>query len=905
MLKNAGYEVVWADGIAEKMTEDDFIDLIKKEKPDIIAIESKTPVIKRHWKFIDYIKKISANNWKMKTALFGDHVTALPEESMQNSPVDYVLTGGDYDFLLLNLANHLSKNEKLEPGIWYRNENKNSKIGNWKLPALSLSNGGIGNYVNTGHFVLDHNLNELPMINRELTKWKLYAYENGNYKKTPGTYTMAGRDCWWGKCTFCFPPGVKINTNKGFLPIEKIVANEQSLQVLTNNGKYKRITKRLFRPYNGQLIDIEPYYIQEQISTTLNHSLFICQKENFNNPKIKPLAANRIKEGDYLVLPINRKVRDIKIWDLTKIVCSGAFEIKTNKKISLNVIDKIQQLQLAGISQRKIAEQIGINRETVCRYLKLIDHNEVETKINPLIEDDFTLRFEGGKKAIVKKIRISSDLMRLIGYYLAEGHSSRHKSRPNSGSIGFTFSKKEKNYIKDVKQIFKQHFKLTLNQIENKANNTIQLYFGSTVLARAFQISFGDSCLNKSIPFSFMQLSPKKQKQLLLGLFRGDGHIRKLRKTGEEFIFDTTSEKLVKQIYILLLRQNIIASLRLPKFGKKTKHQKYSIHLYGQDIKKIFSDYKNKKLRQHHQHKGLIFKNHAFIPIKKITQRKYSGFVYNLTVEKDHSYTVGFVAVQNCSWTTIYPKFRTRTPESLLDEVEILVNKYHVKEIMDDTGCFPAGGWLEKFCKGMIERKLNKKVIIDCNMRVNALNKQQYELMAKAGFRFILYGLESANQETLDKINKNIKVEDIENGAKMAKGAGLEPHMTCMVGYPWEKLEDAERTIALTKKLFNKGYIDTLQATVVMPYPGTPLFKYCQENNLLKTSNWEEYDMRRPIMKSPISDQKLMELTQGLYKSFLTPKFIIRKIFSIRGTDDIKFLWRSGMKFIGHLLDFK
>jgi hypothetical protein len=37
-----------------------------------------------------------------------------------STDLDYVLTGGDYDFLLLNLVNHLTHNEDVEPGIWYR-----------------------------------------------------------------------------------------------------------------------------------------------------------------------------------------------------------------------------------------------------------------------------------------------------------------------------------------------------------------------------------------------------------------------------------------------------------------------------------------------------------------------------------------------------------------------------------------------------------------------------------------------------------------------------------------------------------------------------------------------------------------------------------------------------------------
>jgi radical SAM superfamily enzyme YgiQ (UPF0313 family) len=192
-------------------------------------------------------------------------------------------------------------------------------------------------------------------------------------------------------------------------------------------------------------------------------------------------------------------------------------------------------------------------------------------------------------------------------------------------------------------------------------------------------------------------------------------------------------------------------------------------------------------------------------------------------------------------------------------------------------------------------------------MRLNALTQDYYDLMGKANFRFILYGLESANQETLDKIDKGLKVEEIEPGVKMAKSAGLEPHVTVMLGYPWETEEMAKNTINLAKELFKKGYVDTMQATILVPYPGTKLYQQCVENDwfVVDPKDYEAFDMRGPVMKTPFSKQRLLELTQELYSSFLTPKFIIRKILSVRSFDDIKFLFTAGKKLIGHLLDFR
>jgi len=439
LLKENKYEVFWDDGIAEELNYGEWKERIIKEKPDIIAIETKTPVIKRHWRIINELKVESP---KSKVVLMGDHVAALPEESMKNSNVDFVIAGGDFDFILLSIANKLSGMGNLEGGVWYRD---NGKIKNTGLYDLHK-----------------HSLDELPMIDRELTKWRLYAYKNGNFKHTPGSYIMSGRDCWWGRCTFC-------------------------------------------------------------------------------------------------------------------------------------------------------------------------------------------------------------------------------------------------------------------------------------------------------------------------------------------------------------------------------------------------------------------------------------------------------------SWTTMFPgkNWRVRSAEKTLDEVGHLIG-LGVREIMEDSGTLPVGEWLKDFCRGMIERGYNKKAVISCNMRINGIKDLEiWKLMKRAGFRLILFGLESANQETLDRINKGLRVEEIEPCLKMCKEAGLEPHITAMMGYPWETKKDAQKTIDLAKKLFKKGYVDTLQATIVIPYPGTSLYEYCQENNLLNFDDYDRFDQREQVMKSELTTEDVKELTQGLYKSFMTPKFVIKKIISIRNWNDIKFLWRAGWKVLGHLSDFK
>lgn len=263
-----------------------------------------------------------------------------------------------------------------------------------------------------------------------------------------------------------------------------------------------------------------------------------------------------------------------------------------------------------------------------------------------------------------------------------------------------------------------------------------------------------------------------------------------------------------------------------------------------------------------------------------------------------------------CSWTTTYTKFRTRTVESLLDEIGMLIEKYGVKEVFDDTGNFPAGGWLRKFCEGMIERGYDKKILFSCNMKFDLLVRDPsiIPLMKKAGFRKIKSGLESANQQSLDRISKNVKVKDIEDGCRMASEAGIDVHLTIMVGYPWETREDAMRTVNMARGLMAKGYAEMLQSTVVMPYPGTPLYKDARENGWIRFENpeaWERYDMTEPVLITPdMEPEEVVRICGEIYKSFMTPRFMVRQLSKVRSVEDLSYLFRGSKAIMGHIRDF-
>jgi anaerobic magnesium-protoporphyrin IX monomethyl ester cyclase len=264
-----------------------------------------------------------------------------------------------------------------------------------------------------------------------------------------------------------------------------------------------------------------------------------------------------------------------------------------------------------------------------------------------------------------------------------------------------------------------------------------------------------------------------------------------------------------------------------------------------------------------------------------------------------------------CIWDhALYPKgaYKQRTPENVFGEVKHLVDNFGAREIFDDAGTIPPGKWLEKFCNLMIESGYNKKVMYSCNMRFGWVDADMYKLMKKAGFRLLKYGLESGCQKTIDKLDKGTDVKKIYQHCKDAKDAGLTVHLTMMVGYPWETKEDSWETFKLAKNLMVNGLADLHQSTVVMPYPGTPLYEEAVREGWLRfeKDDYEKLAMDQPALKNiEMTPEEIQGLCKMNYKMYLDPRFIFHHAKNrIKSWEDIKYTFEGVTAVFGHLKDF-
>jgi len=224
-------------------------------------------------------------------------------------------------------------------------------------------------------------------------------------------------------------------------------------------------------------------------------------------------------------------------------------------------------------------------------------------------------------------------------------------------------------------------------------------------------------------------------------------------------------------------------------------------------------------------------------------------------------------------------RVRFRPAKDVADEIEFLINKYNVRKIafMDDE--LTAS---RVFIKELINELRTRRLDIEfsCGSRVDHVDKELLKDLKSVGLRAIYFGVESYSQETLNKIGKKLRIDDVVKTFKVVKEVGIFHVGTFILGFPWETIEDMERTIDFAIKL-NPSYA---QFTIATPYPGTPLYEYALKNNLIVDTNWEHYTTLRPVMrgfKFTVRDVARM-LARAYRKFYLRMDLMVRELRSRR-----------------------
>lgn len=225
---------------------------------------------------------------------------------------------------------------------------------------------------------------------------------------------------------------------------------------------------------------------------------------------------------------------------------------------------------------------------------------------------------------------------------------------------------------------------------------------------------------------------------------------------------------------------------------------------------------------------------------------------------------------------------RFRSAKSVVDEIEILINNYNAKEIRiwDDTfNLIPQR--VEEICQVIKERGL--KFSWTCQGRVNNTEERIFRKMREAGCWQIAFGIESGDQEMLEKMKKKITLEEVEKAVITAKKAGLQTKGFFIIGLP----EETEQTIKKTVDLACQLPLDIAAFSLAVPYPGTQFFQDIKDsiNIKEKQQNYLQFQTTQdnlPYIPEGLYPRQVVSWHRRAYRRFyLRPRIIIQQIMEL------------------------
>ncbi len=219
-------------------------------------------------------------------------------------------------------------------------------------------------------------------------------------------------------------------------------------------------------------------------------------------------------------------------------------------------------------------------------------------------------------------------------------------------------------------------------------------------------------------------------------------------------------------------------------------------------------------------------------------------------------------------------KLRMRSAENIVDEMEHLVDVHDAEMMafMDDTFTMNRKR-VEEVCSEIKERDLD--FYWGATARVDTLSEKLLRKMKDSGCITLFLGVESADQQHLDNLNKKITLDRIRNTFELTRKLDVRTIASAVLGMPGDTRQSIERTINFVKSL-NPSYAIFSLAT---PYPGTDFYIMASEQNLIKVNDWSKYTLLSPVLETvDCSLEELKNLQKKAFKDFyLRPSYIIRQ----------------------------
>jgi magnesium-protoporphyrin IX monomethyl ester (oxidative) cyclase len=252
-------------------------------------------------------------------------------------------------------------------------------------------------------------------------------------------------------------------------------------------------------------------------------------------------------------------------------------------------------------------------------------------------------------------------------------------------------------------------------------------------------------------------------------------------------------------------------------------------------------------------------------------------------------------------------KWRGRSAEKVVDEIENLTSKFGIREIhFEDDNLTLSRKRISRICDLIMERGLDIKWTTPNGVAIWTLDRSLLEKMKRSGCYSLSFGIESGDANTLNFIGKPISLAMAKKIIATANDVGIWTHGFFVFGFPNESRESVMNTL----RYAIDSDIDLASFFIATPYPGTELYEKTKREGIFIERDCYSFRTMQASMDTRYFKRKELDRLQvQLYKEFFKnravnyfkPRTLRQRARRFKTLDDIRFIVRLGSRFLNIL----
>lgn len=253
-----------------------------------------------------------------------------------------------------------------------------------------------------------------------------------------------------------------------------------------------------------------------------------------------------------------------------------------------------------------------------------------------------------------------------------------------------------------------------------------------------------------------------------------------------------------------------------------------------------------------------------------------------------------------CLWPQTFSgqRMRTRSPQNVYEEIKWIVDNIpEMRELSFDDDTFSAD---RKHARAVAELIKPLGISWTINARANT-DFETLKIMREAGLRHVVVGFESGNAQILKNIKKGVTKEQALEFSKNCKKLGLSIHGAFIMGLPGENKDTIQETIQFAKDMD----LNSIQASLASPYPGTEFYKLAKEQGWIASDDFiDDTGHQKCVINYPhLTNAEIFNSVEEFYNKFyFRPKYIMRSIGKmIVDSEERTKLLKEGKQYLSYM----